>query len=518
MISQDQMLQLIPQALNETNLPLSGKQSGKVRDWYDLPNGQRLIITTDRLSAFDRILARVPYKGQVLNQLSAWWFEQTKDIIPNHLNSIPDPNAAIVQKVNPLPVEVIVRGYITGVTTTALWYRYSIGERNIYGYDFPEGLRKNQVLPELIITPTTKGGATGHDERLTCAEVVEKGILEEKIWNQVQAAALAIFKRGQELANKAGLILVDTKYEFGIGDDGQVMLIDEIHTPDSSRFWKADEYERRFEAGIEPDNFDKEFIRLAYAENGYRGDGEIPAMPDSLWAAASERYIAIYEMLTGETFEAGEYPIEPRLEKNLRCLGIISSYSLDASRMEFKTIQEISQKAYEFWLRGNAWTAGRLIDIHIPIEKRAEWMARILDVVIEKFEKDESIADIIDFAQNPNKFGKGLEGNAKAAHRVVVTANRFPYEPESFPQSIYILTAHAGKVVYNAQGFGAPFDYHAALTVFEMAKKMAQEFQNEEFETKLWSSLCPQNLMVVATQPIYPKDWLADIDLSRSRR
>lgn len=322
MIAQKELLQLLPQALNETNLPLPNKQTGKVRDWYDLPNGQRLIVTTDRLSAFDRILARVPYKGQVLNQLAAWWFEQTKSIIPNHLISIPDPNAAIVQKVNPLPVEVIVRGYITGVTSTALWYRYSIGERNIYGYDFPEGLRKNQRLPEPIITPTTKGGETGHDERLTCAEVVEKGILDEKIWDQVQASALSIFKRGQELASHAGLILVDTKYEFGITDAGQVMLIDEVHTPDSSRFWKADDYEKRFEAGMEPENFDKEFIRLAYAEKGYRGDGEIPSMPDELWTAASERYIAIYEMLTDETFIPGSYPVEERLIKNLQQVGV----------------------------------------------------------------------------------------------------------------------------------------------------------------------------------------------------
>ena len=322
MISQNELLQLIPQALNETNLPFTGRQSGKVRDWYDLPNGQRLIVTTDRLSAFDRILARVPYKGQVLNQLSAWWFEQTRVIIQNHLISIPDPNAAIVQKVKPLPVEVVVRGYVTGVTTTALWYRYSIGERNIYGYHFPEGLRKNQRLPEPIITPTTKGGATGHDERLTCAEVVEKGILDEKIWNRVQTAALAIFKLGQDLANKAGLILVDTKYEFGITEAGQVMLIDEVHTPDSSRFWKADDFERRFEAGVEPENFDKEFIRLAYAEKGYRGDGAIPPMPDELWAAASERYIAIYEMLIGESFIPGSYPVEERLLKNLEQVGV----------------------------------------------------------------------------------------------------------------------------------------------------------------------------------------------------
>jgi len=318
MISNDELTKLLPSALGETNLPLSNKQTGKVREWYNLPDGKRLIITTDRLSAFDRILARVPYKGQVLNQLSAWWFEQTKDMIANHLISTPDPNASIVTTVEPLPIEVIVRGYISGVTSTALWYRYSIGERNIYGYDFPKGLKKNQALPEPIITPTTKGGETGHDERLTCAEVTEKGLLDEKTWNQVQQAALAIFKRGQEVANKAGLILVDTKDEFGIAPDGSVMLIDEVHTPDSSRYWKVDTYQERFNAGDEPENFDKEFVRLAYAEKGYRGDGEIPSMPDELWAAASERYITIYELLTGKTFEAGAYPIEERMLKNLK--------------------------------------------------------------------------------------------------------------------------------------------------------------------------------------------------------
>ena len=318
MISKEELIKLLPLAFGETNLPLPNKQTGKVREWYDLFDGKRLIITTDRLSAFDRILARVPYKGQVLNQLSAWWFDQTKDIMANHLISMPDPNVSIVTTVKPLPVEVIVRGYITGVTTTALWYRYSIGERNIYGYDFPEGLKKNQALSEPIITPTTKGGETGHDERLTCAEVTEKGLLDETTWNQVQAAALAIFKRGQEVANKAGLILVDTKYEFGIAPDGSVMLIDEVHTPDSSRYWKADTYEERFNAGTEPENFDKEFVRIAYAEKGYRGDGEIPSMPDELWAAASERYITIYEMLTGKSFEAGAYPVEERLPDNLK--------------------------------------------------------------------------------------------------------------------------------------------------------------------------------------------------------
>jgi len=323
LISRSELRKQISSAFDETNLPLSGRAQGKVRDWYDLPNGQRLIVTTDRLSAFDRILARVPYKGQVLNQLSAWWFEQTQDIIPNHLVSLPDPNASVVQVAEPLFVEVIVRGYITGVTSTALWYRYSIGERNIYGYEFPDGLQKNQRLPDPIITPTTKGGATGHDERLTCTEVVEKGLLDGHTWEQVQSAALAIFRRGQEIANQAGIILVDTKYEFGCTPDGNVVLIDEVHTPDSSRFWKADSYQEKIAAGEDPENFDKEFVRLAYAEKGYRGDGEIPSMPDELWVAASERYIQIYEMLMGKEFVLGKYPVQERLLQNLKQGGLI---------------------------------------------------------------------------------------------------------------------------------------------------------------------------------------------------
>jgi phosphoribosylaminoimidazole-succinocarboxamide synthase len=323
MISEGKLLELLPQALDETNLPLPGKGAGKVRDWYDLPDGKRLIITTDRLSAFDRILARVPYKGQVLNQLTNWWFDQTADILPNHKISAPDPNAVVAAVAEPFLVEVIVRGYITGVTTTALWYRYSLGERNIYGYRFQEGLQKNAVLSQPIITPTTKGVAGSHDERLTCAEVTEKGLLDTNTWEQVQAAALAIFERGQELANRAGLILVDTKYEFGRRPDGQVVLIDEVNTPDSSRFWKADTYHARFEAEQEPENFDKEFVRIAYAEKGYRGEGEIPGMPADLWVNASQRYITIYESLTGEPFEADAYPAEPRIISNLRIARIL---------------------------------------------------------------------------------------------------------------------------------------------------------------------------------------------------
>jgi phosphoribosylaminoimidazole-succinocarboxamide synthase len=322
MIDATKIQSLLPHAYDASHLPLKGRQTGKVRDWYPL-HDHRLMVTTDRISAFDRILTVIPYKGQVLNQLSAWWFEQTQDIIGNHLLSLPDPNAALVEEVKPIPIEVIVRGYITGVTSTALWYRYSTGERNIYGYTFPDGLQKNQVLEEPIITPTTKGQAGAHDERLTCQEVIETGALDAKTWNKVMQAALSIFKRGQELSARAGIILVDTKYEFGIAADGRLLIIDEVHTPDSSRFWRAENYLTRFENGQEPENFDKEFIRLAYVEQGFRGDGEPPALPESVWIAASQRYIQIYELLTGKAFIAGEYPVEPRLMKNLKEAGLL---------------------------------------------------------------------------------------------------------------------------------------------------------------------------------------------------
>ncbi len=323
MIDTTTLQQLLPKGFERSTLSIPMASSGKVRDWYDLPDNRRLIVTTDRLSAFDRVLAVVPYKGQVLNQLSAWWFDQTRSIIDNHLISLPDPNAMLVEKVTPFPVEVIVRGCITGVTTTALWYRYALGEREIYGYTFPDGLHKNQFLPEPIITPTTKGGESGHDERLTRGEVVEKGLLDEATWGCVQAAALGLFRQGQAAAARAGMILVDTKYEFGRATDGRILLIDEIHTPDSSRFWKADNYEERFDRGEEPENFDKEFIRRAYVDLGYQGDGEPPDIPDDLWIAASQRYIAIYEYLTGKPFVPGSYPVAPRMDANLKKANLI---------------------------------------------------------------------------------------------------------------------------------------------------------------------------------------------------
>jgi phosphoribosylaminoimidazole-succinocarboxamide synthase len=319
MLDRETLESYIPQALKgvEIDWPRD-RVRGKVRDLFSLPDGRWLIVTTDRLSAFDVILTAVPFKGQVLNELSAFWFEQTADIIPNHIIDLPDPNTSLVHGCEALPVEVVVRGYITGVTKTALWYRYSLGERRIYGYDFPDGMVKNQPLPEPIITPTTKGREGEHDERITCAEVVERGLLDADTWEQVQEAALAVFRRGQEIARKGGLILVDTKYEFGRTPDGTVMIIDEVHTPDSSRFWLAESYEERMARGEEPENFDKEFLRLWYADHGYRGDGEPPEPTSELIAQVSERYIGLYEMLSGRAFEPGVYPANARISSALR--------------------------------------------------------------------------------------------------------------------------------------------------------------------------------------------------------
>lgn len=318
MIDVETLQDRIPEALEKIDIEWPYEQTrGKVRDLLALPEDRWLMVTTDRLSAFDRILTLIPYKGQVLNQLSAFWFDHTSDVIPNHLLDVPDPNVSLVHECEALPVEVVVRGYITGVTKTALWYRYSLGERHIYGYDFPEGMEKNQALPNPIITPTTKGRAGEHDERITCAEVVERGLLDEKTWAQVQDAALEIFQRGQEIARRGGLILVDTKYEFGRGPDGTLMLIDEVHTPDSSRFWDAESYEERMAEGLEPKSFDKEFLRLWYAERGYRGDGEPPAATEDLIVRVSQLYMALYEKLTGSVFQPGAYPAEPRIAQAL---------------------------------------------------------------------------------------------------------------------------------------------------------------------------------------------------------
>jgi phosphoribosylaminoimidazole-succinocarboxamide synthase len=262
------------------------------------------------------VLGAIPFKGQVLNQLSAWWFEQTRDIVGNHVISVPDPNVTIAREADALPVEVIVRGYITGVTSTSLWTLYNQGVPQPYGLDLPPGLQKNDALPEPVITPTTKATGGAHDERLTCDEVVARGLIEPGLWAEIQAAALAIFKRGQEVARTAGLILVDTKYEFGL-IGGKLAVIDEIHTPDSSRYWVAESYAAVHGTGQEPENFDKEFLRIWFAGQGYRGDGTPPAMPDEFIAQVAARYIAAYERLTGATFVPGEQPAADRIRAAL---------------------------------------------------------------------------------------------------------------------------------------------------------------------------------------------------------
>lgn len=319
-----------PAPFVDVDLPLPDRRAGKVRTSYDLGHDRRVFVTTDRLSAFDRIIAGVPWKGQVLNQLAAWWFAQTADVVDNHISALPagvdpfpDPNALVAVAARPLPVEVIVRGYITGVTSTSLWRRYADGARTIYGYDFPDGLRKNTALPEPIITPTTKAEAGAHDEALTCAQVTELGLVDPQLWDRVQRAALDVFRRGQERAAAAGLILADTKYEFGLGPDGTLLLIDEVHTPDSSRFWVAESYDDRLAADEEPESLDKEVIRRALADAGYTGDGPPPTLDPSIWEATTRRYIDAYERLTGTTFEPGEYPVGPRLAANLKNHGVI---------------------------------------------------------------------------------------------------------------------------------------------------------------------------------------------------
>lgn len=318
MIDRDVIIAAIPQALETVELPeLGDKQQGKVRDFY-FHSGKRFTITTDRQSAFDQMLGHVPFKGTVLNLLAAWWFGQTAHIVPNHLIAVPDPNVLVSHNCEAIPVEMIVRGYMSGVTKTSIWYSYSQGERHIYGLEFPDGLVKNEALPKAVLTPTTHGGgADGHDERLTRDEIIDRGIVERALYEEMERASLELFEFGSQRARQQGLMLVDTKYEFGLYQ-GKLMLIDEIHTPDSSRFWKADSYQERLVAGLEPENFDKEFIRLAYAAKGYRGDGPAEPMDQELIGQAAQRYIGVYEMLIGETFDGYDYPIEDRIQKSVK--------------------------------------------------------------------------------------------------------------------------------------------------------------------------------------------------------
>ena len=313
----------LPTPFTDIDLDLADRRVGKVRISYALPDHERLFITTDRLSAFDRVVAAVPYKGQVLNELAAWWFANTADIIPNHVLGVPDPNATIGVEASPLPIEVVVRGHITGVTSTALWHRYSHGERTIYGYRFPDGLRQHQQLDTPLITPTTKAHAGAHDEPISCADVVSGGHVSAEIWAQVEAAALSLFARGQQIAANAGLILADTKYEFGIDPNGTLILIDEMHTPDSSRLWVAATYDERLARNEDPESLDKEPIRRALIAAGYDGNGPSPDLGPEVSAETSARYINAFERLTCRPFQPGSYPVEPRLNEALHRAGVL---------------------------------------------------------------------------------------------------------------------------------------------------------------------------------------------------
>lgn len=304
--------------LTQTDLKIGIKRVGKVRDTYELPD-KMILITTDRQSAFDRVLASIPFKGQVLNQTSAWWFEKTKNIVPNHVLSIPDPNVTAGKKCSVFPVEFVVRGYITGTTSTSAWINYKKGMREFCGHTLPEGLKKNQKFDHPLVTPTTKSDE--HDRLISPAEIATEGLMTQADWDYTSGKALELFTFGQKIAAEHGLILVDTKYEFGKDANGQITLIDEIHTPDSSRYWLPDSYAERFSKGQEPENIDKEFLRLWFKDHcDPYNDKELPPAPEELVVELSRRYIMLYEMITGEKFKFPDedVPIESRIKNNLK--------------------------------------------------------------------------------------------------------------------------------------------------------------------------------------------------------
>ena len=317
MINNEKIKQQIEFTLKTTNFPKLGKKyKGKVRDVYK-DEEKLFLISTDRQSAFDRNLANIPFKGQVLTQTSAFWFEATKDIVDNHVIDIPDPNVVVCKQLTVFPVEMVVRGYITGVTSTSAWTAYEKGEREFCGNTLPEGLKKNQKFQSPILTPTTKSDE--HDEKISAEEIVKQQLMTQEQWDFVADKALKLFQRGTEIAEKNGLILVDTKYEFGHDEQGNIFLIDEIHTPDSSRYWIKDSYEERFNSNQEPENIDKEFLRLWFKENcdPYK-DKELPEAPQELIIELSKRYIQLFEMITGKQFNAEVGDVKERIEKNLK--------------------------------------------------------------------------------------------------------------------------------------------------------------------------------------------------------
>ena len=316
----DDTLFIDPPVLEDATLNLPNHTRGKVRENYDLPDGRRILIATDRLSAFDRILAVIPYKGQVLTQTARFWFERTEDLCPNWALDYPDPNVVVGQRLEILPVEFVVRGYLAGTTSTSILTQYRGGRREMYGMRFPDGMRDNERLPGPIITPTSKASEGGHDEPLTRAEIIERGLMTRKQWDEVSAYALALFSYGQQAMAERGLILVDTKYEFGTCPDGTIVLADEIHTPDSSRYWLASSYEERFARGEPPESFDKDFVRAWVAARCDPYRDPIPAIPRELILQTSQRFIEAFETITGQRFEPGATPVLERIRANLGSL------------------------------------------------------------------------------------------------------------------------------------------------------------------------------------------------------
>ena len=303
-------------ALAEAYIPeLPNYYRGKVRENYDLADGRRIIIATDRISAFDRILAAIPLKGQVLTQTARYQFEQTADICPNHVIEYPDPNVLVCRKLTILPVEIVVRGYLAGTTGTSILTLYKAGKREMYGFTLPDGMQDNEKLPAPIITPTSKAFDGGHDEPLTAEAILSEGLLTQDQWETVSNHALKLFARGQEIAAGRGLILADTKYEFGMDEAGNILLADEIHTPDSSRYWFADSYA----PGKRPVSFDKDFVRNWVVERCDPYKDDIPEIPEDVIDATTKVYIHAYETITNRTFDPGSADVDPleRIRDNL---------------------------------------------------------------------------------------------------------------------------------------------------------------------------------------------------------
>ncbi len=310
----------LKQTLDRTDFPsLGSKYEGKVRDCYMTDDNRRIIVVSDRISAFDVVLGTLPFKGQVLNQIAQYWFEVTKDVAPNHMLDVPDPNVMVGRECRPLKAEFVMRSYLTGVTSTSIWRAYEGGARTFCGHDLPEGMKKNQKLPKAILTPSTKAEQGDHDVSASREELIEMGHISAEDFDKAAAMVEELFAFGQKMAAERGLILVDTKYEIGVSPDGVMMLIDEIHTPDSSRYWFAEDYEARLAEGKEPRSLDKEYLRRWMAENhDYRGEGPPPKLPDEVRVEAAKRYIEIYELVTGKTFVPDRNPnTRARIADNL---------------------------------------------------------------------------------------------------------------------------------------------------------------------------------------------------------